>query len=114
MTNTQVIQKFLQGQKGATPKRQILNNYYYYEGRTLATDGQILTNYKTDIAEKDNDTISILIDYFSNTTSKIQKELLRTAIKKGYNIILKQNDTSDTKRLADFTKEIRGVKLWRT
>ena len=57
MTNLQVINKFLNRERGQTNKRQILNGYYYYEGRTLQTDGTDLINYKTKIAYFDNDNI---------------------------------------------------------
>lgn len=81
MTNLQVINKFLNREKGATNKRQILNGVFYYEGRTLQTDGTNLINYTTKIAYFDNDNILHLNKTkYSATTSKIQNQLKRLAI----------------------------------
>lgn len=88
MTNLQVINKFLNREKGATNKRQILNGYYYYEGRTLQTDGTDLINYTTKIAYFDNDNILHLNKTkYSATTSKIQNQLERLALAQNENII---------------------------
>ena len=88
MTNLQVINKFLNRERGQTNKRQILNGYYYYEGRTLQTDGTDLINYKTKIAYFDNDNILHLNkSKYSATTSKIQNQLERLALAQNEKII---------------------------
>lgn len=88
MTNLQVINKFLNREKGATNKRQILNGYYYYEGRTLQTDGTDLINYSTKIAYFDNDNILHLNkSKYSATTSKIQYQLERLALEQDKKIV---------------------------
>lgn len=79
MTNLQVIQKFLEGEKAQTPKRQILNGYFYYEGRTLTTDGKKLINYQTVIGYKEGNKLYINKTKYSVTTSKIQSHLRREA-----------------------------------
>lgn len=80
MTNTEVLKSFLQGQKAQTPKRQIQNGYYMYEGRTLTTDGTTLINYTTRIAYKKGINLMINNKKYSVTTSKIQSQLLRLAL----------------------------------
>ena len=88
MTNLQVINKFLNRERGQTNKRQILNGYYYYEGRTLQTDGTDLINYSTIIAYFDNDNILHLNkSKYSATTSKIQNQLERLALAQNEKII---------------------------
>ena len=88
MTNQEVINKFLNREKGATNKRQILNDYYYYEGRTLQTDGTDLINYSTIIAYFDNDNILHLNkSKYSATTSKIQYQLERLALAQDKKIV---------------------------
>ena len=88
MTNQEVINKFLNREKGATNKRQILNDYYYYEGRTLQTDGTDLINYSTIIAYFDNDNILHLNkSKYSATTSKIQYQLERLALEQDKKIV---------------------------
>lgn len=88
MTNQEVISKFLNRERGATNKRQILNGYYYYEGRTLQTDGTDLINYSTKIAYFDNDNILHLNKTkYSVTTSKIQSQLERLALEQNEKII---------------------------
>ena len=88
MTNLQVITRFLNRERGATNKRQILNGYYYYEGRTLQTDGTDLINYTTKIAYFDNDNILHLNkSKYSATTSKIQNQLERLALAQNEKII---------------------------
>lgn len=88
MTNLQVINKFLSREEGATNKRQILNGYYCYEGRTLQTNGTDLINYKTKIAYFDNDNILHLNKTkYSATTSKIQNQLERLALAQNEKII---------------------------
>ena len=88
MTNLQVITRFLNRERGATNKRQILNGYYYYEGRTLQTDGTDLINYATKIAYFDNDNILHLNkSKYSATTSKIQNQLERLALAQNEKII---------------------------
>ena len=88
MTNQEVITRFLNRERGATNKRQILNGYYYYEGRTLQTDGTDLINYATKIAYFDNDNILHLNkSKYSATTSKIQNQLERLALAQNEKII---------------------------
>ena len=88
MTNQEVITRFLNREKGATNKRQILNGYYYYEGRTLQTDGTDLINYSTIIAYFDNDNILHLNkSKYSATTSKIQYQLERLALAQDKKIV---------------------------
>ena len=88
MTNQEVITRFLNRERGQTNKRQILNGYYYYEGRTLQTDGTDLINYSTKIAYFDNDNILHLNkSKYSATTSKIQNQLERLALAQNEKII---------------------------
>ena len=88
MTNQEVIIRFLNREKGATNKRQILNDYYYYEGRTLQTDGTDLINYTTKIADFDNNNILHLNrTKYSATTSKIQNQLERLALAQDKKIV---------------------------
>lgn len=88
MTNLQVITRFLNRERGQTNKRQILNGYYYFEGRTLQTDGTDLINYTTKIAYFDNDNILHLNKTkYSATTSKIQNQLERLALAQNEKII---------------------------
>lgn len=88
MTNQEVITRFLNREKGATNKRQILNGYFYYEGRTLQTDGTNLINYTTKIAYFDNNNILHLNKTkYSATTSKIQNQLERLALAQNEKII---------------------------
>lgn len=88
MTNQEVITRFLNREKGQTNKRQILNGYYYYEGRTLQTDGTDLINYTTKIAYFDNNNILHLNrTKYSATTSKIQNQLERLALTQDKKII---------------------------
>ena len=88
MTNLQVINKFLNRERGQTNKRQILNGYYYFEGRTLQTDGTDLINYTTKIAYFDNNNILHLNKTkYSATTSKIQNQLERLALAQDKKII---------------------------
>lgn len=54
-----------------------------YEGRTLATDGNELINYKTVIAYKKENKLFINISKYSTTTSKIQKQI-KTMAKEFY------------------------------
>ena len=88
MTNQEVITRFLNREKGATNKRQILNGVFYYEGRTLQTDGTDLINYKTKIPYFGNDNILHLNrTKYSATTSKIQNQLERLALAQDKKII---------------------------
>ena len=88
MTNQEVIKRFLNRERGATNKRQILNGVFYYEGRTLQTDGTDLINYKTIIAYFDNDNILHLNKTkYSATTSKIQNQLERLALAQDKKIV---------------------------
>lgn len=88
MTNQEVITRFLNREKGATNKRKILNGVFYYEGRTLQTDGTDLINYTTKIAYFDNDNILHLNrTKYSATTSKIQNQLKQLALAQNEKII---------------------------
>ena len=88
MTNQEVINKFLNRERGQTNKRQILNGVFYYEGRTLQTDGTDLINYSTKIAYFDNNNILHLNKAkYSATTSKIQTQLERLALAQDKKII---------------------------
>ena len=88
MTNQEVITRFLNRERGQTNKRQILNGVFYYEGRTLQTDGTDLINYKTKIAYFDNDNILHLNKTkYSATTSKIQNQLERLALAQNEKIV---------------------------
>ena len=88
MTNQEVITRFLNRERGQTNKRQILNGIFYYEGRTLQTDGTDLINYKTKIACFDNDNILHLNkSKYSATTSKIQNQLERLALAQDKKIV---------------------------
>ena len=88
MTNQEVINKFLNRERGQTNKRQILNGYYYFEGRTLQTDGTDLINYTTKIAYFDNDNIlNLNKTKYSATTSKIENQLERLALAQDKKIV---------------------------
>ena len=88
MTNQEVINKFLNRERGQTNKRQILNGVFYYEGRTLQTDGTDLINYSTKIAYYDNNNILHLNKAkYSATTSKIQNQLEQLALAQDKKII---------------------------
>ena len=88
MTNQEVITRFLNRERGQTNKRQILNGIFYYEGRTLQTDGTDLINYKTKIAYFDDDNILHLNKTrYSATTSKIQYQLERLALAQDKKIV---------------------------
>lgn len=88
MTNQEVINKFLNRERGQTNKRQILNGVFYYEGRTLQTDGTDLINYSTKIAYFDNNNILHLNKAkYSATTSKIQNQLEQLALAQDKKII---------------------------
>ena len=79
MTNLQVIEKFLNKEKGATPKRKIDGGIYVYEGRTLTSDGETLTNYKTIMAKHKDGKIFVNISKYSSTTTRIQNLICLTA-----------------------------------
>ena len=88
MTNQEVITRFLNRERGQTNKRQILNGVFYYEGRTLQTDGTDLINYTTKIAYFDKDNILHLNrTKYSATTSKIQNQLKQLALAQNEKII---------------------------
>lgn len=75
MSNQDVIKAFLEGKKAKTNLRKIRNDYGYYKGRTLTTDGNTLTNYNTVIAFKFGNKLYINSKKYSVTTSKIQSQL---------------------------------------
>ena len=76
MTNSDVIENFINHKKGETPLRNIINGYYMYKGRTLRSDGKSLYNYDTLMAYHSNDgKIYINREKYSVTTSKIQSQI---------------------------------------
>lgn len=87
MTNENVINAFLNGEKAQTPKRKIKNDCYWYDGRTLASDGETLINYSTVIAKNVQNRIYLNINKYSSTTSHIQSLIKRLATSKGMTII---------------------------
>ena len=87
MTNENVIKLFLQKKKAQTNKRQILNGYYIYEGRTLTSDGNMLINYSTVIAMHLADKLYLNTTKYSRTTSTIQNQIKRLAIQQGFDVI---------------------------
>ena len=80
MINSDVIKNFINHKEGKTPLRNIVNGYYSYKGRTLASDGKSLYNYNTLIAyHSDNGKLYINKEKYSATTSKIQGQIRRNA-----------------------------------
>ena len=80
MTNLDVIEKFINREKGQTPLRNIINGYYVYKGRTLRSDGKSLYNYDTLMAyHSDDGKLYINKEKYSVTTSKIQSQIRYTA-----------------------------------
>lgn len=76
MTNSDVIQKFINHERGETPLRNIINGYHTYKGRTLASDGKSLYNYDTLMAyHSDDGKLYINKEKYSRTTSKIQSQI---------------------------------------
>ena len=76
MRNSDVIVNFINRKEGKTPLRNIVNGYYTYKGRTLASDGKSLYNYNTLIAyHSDNGKLYINKEKYSVTTSKIQTQI---------------------------------------
>lgn len=76
MTNTDVIEKFINREKGQTPLRNIINGYHMYKGRTLISDGKSLYNYDTLMAyHSDDGKLYINKEKYSVTTSKIQSQI---------------------------------------
>lgn len=87
MTNRQVIESFLNKRAGHTPKRQVLNGVYYYEGMTLRSNGLELINYQTRIAYHQDNKLYLNIKKYSVTTSKIQSLIKHLASQEGLEII---------------------------
>lgn len=80
MTNSDVIQKFINHEKGQTPLRNIIGDYCTYKGRTLASDGKSLYNYDTLMAyHSDDGKLYINKEKYSRTTSKIQSQIRNRA-----------------------------------
>lgn len=76
MINSDVIKNFINHKEGKTPLRNINDEYRFYKGRTLASDGKSLYNYNTLIAyHSDNGKLYINRDKYSVTTSKIQGQI---------------------------------------
>lgn len=114
MGNLEVIKKFLLGEKGATPERQIVysGSVFVHNGRTLQTDGQQLINYRATIAKRNGENeIEIDANYYkySATTTKIMKALCEQ-IKKykliGYDFIVVLNGEQEkVEQMAKLLKE---------
>lgn len=80
MSNSDVIEKFINHKEGKTPLRNIINGYYTYKGRTLISDGRTLYNYDTLMAyHSDDGKLYINREKYSRTTSKIQTQIRRKA-----------------------------------
>lgn len=76
MTNSDVIEKFINHERGETPLRNIINGYFTYKGRTLMSDGKSLYNYDTLMAyHSDDGKLYINREKYSVTTSKIQGQI---------------------------------------
>ena len=75
MSNELVIRNFLRGLDGQTPKRDVVNGYYTYKGRTLYTQNNYLINYATRIAKLEGNVVYLNIKKYSVTTSKIQSKI---------------------------------------
>ena len=80
MSNEQVIVRFLEGKKAKTALRNVYG-FYTYKGRTLQTDGVELINYSTVIAYIKDNKLYLNTQKYSQTTSKIQTQLKRLALK---------------------------------
>ena len=84
MTNLEVIKNFLEGKEGKTQTR-IIKDIYEYKGNTLTSKNNKLYCYDTVIAEfvginkEGQKMLDIQANYFTNTTSKIQTLIVRTA-----------------------------------
>ena len=87
MSNENVIKEFLSGRQAKTPLRTINCGYYSYKGRTLYTEENNLINYKTTIATLKDNVLYLNINKYSVTTSKIQSQIRRLAISKGFEIV---------------------------
>ena len=81
MSNEQVIVRFLEQKKAKTALRSIGYGFYAYKGRTLETDGKELINYSTVIAYVKEGKLYLNTQKYSQTTSKIQSQLKRLALK---------------------------------
>ena len=80
MTNLDVIENFINRKEGKTPLRNINDEYRFYRGRTLVSDGKSLYNYNTLIAyHSDNGKLYINDEKYSVTTSKIQTQIRNRA-----------------------------------
>lgn len=99
MNNLEVINEFLNRREGKTNLRNILNDYYYYKGRTLISNGNTLINYSTPIAYFDKHNIlHINKEKYSTTTSKIQTQL-RNSVKSNDNLIACEVTEDEIKEL---------------
>ena len=94
MTNNQVIEKFLEGEKkGSTSLRTIRGEHTETKGRTLIIREcykyTVLINYETPIAflKKDKNKLTINATKWGRTTSKIQNAIRQMATCYGYDII---------------------------
>lgn len=86
MSNEQVIKLFLKGEEGKTSLRNITNGIYSYKGRTLISTGLKLINYSTPIAWWTNEGVSLNINKYSVTTSKIQNTIKRLCEEQGIEV----------------------------
>lgn len=84
MTNENVINAFLNGEKAQTPKRLSQNGI---KECTLTSNGETLVNYSTVIAKNVQNRIYLNIKKYSSTTSHIQSLIKRLATSKGMTII---------------------------
>lgn len=94
MSNKDVINSFLRKEKNKTCLRDIVGyNYIVYKGRTLESTGNILINYNTIIASwNKNGSINVNMKKYSQTTSKIQNDIIRTAKNLNIKVIEKMED----------------------
>lgn len=85
MTNLEVIKSFLEWREGKTQTRVINDKNGTYKGNTLTSKNNKLYCYQTIIAEfvginrEGQKMLDIQANYFTNTTSKIQALIVRTA-----------------------------------
>ena len=92
MNNKEVILAFLNGKNAKTQLRTIVNGCYYYKGRTLWTNNNILVNYSTNMAKIEDNKLYINIKKYSRTTSKIQSLIRGLASKFNYEVILVEEE----------------------
>lgn len=111
MTNKEVIEKFLKGEKkGSTPLRTIRGEYTETKGKTLIIREcykyTVLINYETPIAflKKNKNKLTINTTKWGSTTSKIQNAIKEMATRYGYDITEVQPAQS-----LDFTETLTAL-----